>query len=84
MSSSHTQPVGLLSVLPTLFIVGANTFVTKPAMAWTIAVIVTALLFIAAVVAIGVCTLVFPEYCVDEVRAGQEAGHVLAVLEGFA
>jgi len=37
-------------------------------MAWMVTAMVTALLFIAAVVASAVCAVVFPEYCVDEVR----------------
>lgn len=63
-----SQPVGLLSVLPTLFIVGACTFIQMAPRAWVITVMVTGLLFLAAGVAIAVCTVVFPEYCVDEVR----------------
>jgi hypothetical protein len=46
---------------------GANIYIQMPAKAWVITVAVTSLLFIAAVVAIAVCALVFPEYCVDEV-----------------
>jgi hypothetical protein len=60
--------VGLLSVLPTIFIVGANMFVQQPPRAWTLTVVVTVLLIVAAFVATWVCALVFPEYCVDEVR----------------
>jgi hypothetical protein len=55
-------------VLPTLFIVGACTFVQMPARAWMVTVVVTGLLFVASIVATLVCALVFPEYCVDEVR----------------
>jgi hypothetical protein len=49
-------------------------YIQMPARAWVITVAVTSLLFIAAVVAIGVCATVFPEYCVDEVSRGSDTG----------
>jgi hypothetical protein len=64
----RVQPVGLLSVLPSIFIVGANTFVRMAPMAHKLTIMVTALLIVAALVATWVCALVFPEYCVDVVR----------------
>lgn len=60
-------PVGLFSVLPTVFIVGACTYVQMAPKAWFVTVVVTILLFLAAIVATLVCAFIFPEYCVDEV-----------------
>lgn len=54
--------------MPTIFIVGACTYVQMPPKAWFITVVVSVLLFAAAVVATLVCAFIFPEYCVDEVR----------------
>jgi hypothetical protein len=63
--------------------------------AWFVTVVVTILLFLAAIVATLVCAFIFPEYCVDEVRLAvgscssgsservPAAGHVCCQCYGF-
>jgi hypothetical protein len=62
------QPAGLLSVFTTIFVACANVFMSAPRMAMTAATLLSVLLFVAAFLATLVCWLVFPEFCVDEVR----------------
>jgi hypothetical protein len=68
------QPAGLLSVFTTIFVACANVFMSAPRMAMMTATLLSVLLFVAAFLATLVCWLVFPEFCVDEVRPGCTAG----------
>jgi hypothetical protein len=57
-------------VFTTIFVACANVFMSAPRMAMMTATLLSVLLFVAAFLATLVCWLVFPEFCVDEVRSG--------------
>jgi hypothetical protein len=57
-------------VFTTIFVACANVFMSAPRMAMMTATLLSVLLFVAAFLATLVCWLVFPEFCLDEVRPG--------------
>jgi len=50
------------------FHAAANVFVQAPAISLPVAAMFSAVLIISGFIAVGVCWLAFPEFCVDEVR----------------
>eukprot|EP00775_Hariotina_reticulata_P006899 gene6899-7115_t len=60
-------PVPLFSILVLFFNAAANVFVQSPPSSLPVAALLSVVLVLSGVIAVVVCWLVFPEFCVDEV-----------------
>eukprot|EP00878_Enallax_costatus_P032596 GHUV01035836.1.p1 GENE.GHUV01035836.1~~GHUV01035836.1.p1 ORF type:complete len:191 (+),score=17.65 GHUV01035836.1:627-1199(+) len=63
-----SMPVMLLSVFATIFTAQANMHVRSPELAFISSVLLSVALMVSALIATVASWLVFPEFCVDEVR----------------